>query len=200
MKESLDAKLVEELKKIKQDMEQDKEEALGAATDHAKTMLTEELENLKNTHATELAAALDDALTKLKNEHAEETTQLTAKHGEELAKASGDMKVLSDAHSAKTSALETAIAEAKAYQQAAEEKARRIPDLETTIEFKSKELEEARTALHGIQTHLKRLESEHNALAENVTKLRGKNLELEAQVEKFGVGDQGEQTPLSEID
>jgi DNA repair exonuclease SbcCD ATPase subunit len=169
-KDSLDLKLAEKLREIREDMESDKTEALEAATDVAKAMLTEELENLRHTHAAEVRLAVDAAITKLRADHGEESTALAAKHREELSKASADMTVLSEAHGAKTSALEIAIAEAKADLRAAEEKTKRMSEVEGLLESKSKELEEATSALAEIQTHLKHLEHEHKEMALSITK------------------------------
>jgi hypothetical protein len=169
-KDSLDLKLAEKLREIREDMESGQTEALEKATDVAKAMLTDELENLKHTHAAEVRLAVDAAITKLRSDHAEEAATLAAKHREELSKASADMTVLSEAHGAKTSALEIAIEDAKADLRAAEEKTKKMSEIEGLLESKSKELEEATSALAEIQTHLKNLEHEHKEMALSITK------------------------------
>jgi hypothetical protein len=143
----------EKLRKIREDMESDKREALEAA--NAKPAL--ELENLKHTHAAEVRLAVDEAITKLRSDHAKETATLAEKHRHELAKASVDMTVLSKAHGAKTSALQDAIAVARNDLRAAEE------EIKMTSKFQERLYENKLAAATGaeaeIEHHLKFLDN-----------------------------------------
>ena len=161
---------------------------------------------------------LTTELDALKAEHEIAIAELAAKHKEELAAKAGNMEELYLAHDKKISSLardrDEATAGQEAAKRAANENAKKVAEYEEMLGTKQKALDDATAALNEIRYNLDSLKTEHTALAENVsksvpplllveehkltlTRLKGKNLELEAQVEKLGVG---EQTPLSEID
>jgi DNA repair exonuclease SbcCD ATPase subunit len=175
--ESLETDLNQKHKQVLDELNEKQAEELKQLTDRNSALdarLHEELRIMKEqmtaSHEAESARVVEEALVELRGQHANEMAEVVAQHREKLDKASEDMKVLARAHGEKTSALETAISEAKAALQAEEEKSKRIPELQAAVDSKQKELDTATTALQDIQSHLKQLESQHHALAENVTK------------------------------
>ena len=117
---------------------------------------------LKESWSKEKAKVVENALGKLREEHAAETAAIVTRQRADMEKkANGEMKTLSDAHSAKTASLENQIAEALAVKQAAEEKARRAVELESSLESQSKELESTKAELEATKKKLADLEAEH---------------------------------------
>ena len=184
-----DLSIHEELRKIRANYAQDTTEQLEAAerrhiqalleatsdaAAHQRAIMTEEIRSLETTHTAQLAnqfatheqemaklkaelttekvKAVEEAIAKTKSEYTAQTEAITKK-------ASGDMKSLSDAHSAKTASLESEIAATKAEKLAAEEKARKALEYEERLDLQEKELSEAKSELEEARKKLQGLKA-----------------------------------------
>lgn len=117
---------------------------------------------LKESWVKEKAKVVEDALGTLREEHAAETAAiLTRQRAEMEKKANGEMKTLSDAHSAKTAFLENQMAETLAMKQADEEKVREAVELKSSLDSQSKELESTKAELEATKKKLADLKAEH---------------------------------------
>jgi hypothetical protein len=156
----------DELRMIKLDFERDLEkrikdaenEAAAAAAIHTRAIMGDEIRSLQTSHTVTLSnmhAEHQKELAKLREESEAEKKKAVEQAIAEIKnetheikeRASGDMKTLSDAHSAKTASLESEIAETKAAKQAAEEKAQKAVEYEQQLEEQSKELTDAKLEL-----------------------------------------------------
>ena len=184
-----DLSIHEELRKIKADFQRSTNEQLDEAerrhtqalveatsdaAAHTRAIMTDEIRSMETTHTAQISSlrsihaqemaklkaglsadkvkAVEEAIAKTKSEYTAQTEAITKK-------VSGDMKSLSDAHSAKTASLESEIAETKAARLAAEEKARKALEYEERFKLQDKELSEAKSELVEAKKKLQSLKS-----------------------------------------
>lgn len=153
-------------------------EATSDAAAHTRAIMTDEIRSLETTHTAQLSSlrsAHQEEMASLKAEliaekvHAVEAaiantkSEYTAQTEAITKKVSGDMKSLSDAHSAKTASLESEIAETKAAKLAAEEKARKVQEYEERLKLQDKELEGAKSELEEARKKLQGLKATDRA-------------------------------------
>ena len=171
-----DLSIFDELRMIKSDFDKDLEkrindaanEAAAAAATHTRAIMGDEIRSLQTSHTATISgmhAQYQEELAKLREELEAEKNKAVEQAVAEIKnethevkeRASGDMKTLSDAHSAKTASLEIEIAETKAAQQAAEEKASKAVEYEQQLEQQSKELTDAKSELEEAKKKLQSL-------------------------------------------
>ena len=201
----------EELRSMKEQFEADKRDAVEKAINETRAGMVEELRSfqiqhtrmiadLHGRHQRELATlkedlenektrAVDSVTAQLTAEHNTERMNLLTAQRETQQKANGDMKTLSDAHSAKIELLENQVIEAQAALSEAEEKAKKATIYQQELETRSKELDQARFELETVKRRAQELEIER-------TKYLRFCRSLTNRVRLAG----GEETPLSELD
>jgi len=170
--------LREEIRSMKAGFEAEKQEAVNAE----RASMVEEIRSIQAQHtrmnaelqaqhrremaalreelATERANAINAAISNIRPEYEAERTKLVNSLQETQKKADGEMKTLSDAHSAKTTLLENQVNEARAAQKAAEEKAKKAANLQEELASKSKDLDQAKLELETVKRRLQELEIE----------------------------------------
>ena len=153
-------------------------EATSDAAAHTRAIMADEIRSLETTHTaqisslrsthqqemaslkaeliTEKVKAVEAAIAETRSEYTAQTEAITKK-------VSGDMKSLSDAHSAKTASLESEIAETKAAKIAAEEKARKALEYEERLKLQDQELSEAKSELEEARKKLQGLKATDRA-------------------------------------
>ena len=162
-----------ELRKIKEEFEHDKQQAVTDATNktaqQVRGIMSDEIRSLQAQHT----AALGNLEQKHQHEihelraHLESDKHKAIEHAlarqrEEMKKkTNGELKTLSDAHSAKTASLENELAEAKNAQHVAEEKARKAAEYEHKLESASKEAAALKAELDVTKAKLKNVETGH---------------------------------------
>jgi hypothetical protein len=178
-----DLSIYDELRMIKSEFEKSKREherdldkriydaaneAAAAAEAHTRAIMGDEIRSLQTSHTATLSTMHvqhQEELARLREESEAEKNKAVEQAIAEIKnetheikeRASGDMKTLSDAHSAKTASLESEIAETKAAKQAAEEKAQKVVEYEHQLEEQSKELTDAKLELEEARKKIKSL-------------------------------------------
>lgn len=162
-----------ELRRIKEEFDLDKQQAVTDASNKAaqqvRGIMSDEIRSLQAQHTATLANQeqkhqheIHELRAHLESDKDKAVEHALARHREEMKKkTNGELKTLSDAHSAKTASLENELAEAKSAQHVAEEKARKAADYEHKLESASKEVEALKAELDITKTKLKNAEAGH---------------------------------------